>query len=110
MTSVLEIDNWMNRLVQGLEIPPEDGVDDALGLMRRSSEQNPAALSESEEVVSKHPLGLPMPSPLSGYRLRPSSSRRGDDTKENRRLSSEMESGGSTIVNWLMVSHRILQI
>lgn len=91
--------------MQGLEAPPEDGLDDALGIMRQTNEHNHPAYSEAEEVLAKQASGLPMPSPLSGYRLRPGSSRRGDDMKENRKSFVDIDGGASTFVNWLLVSH-----
>lgn len=96
--------------MQGLEVPPEDGVDDALGIMRHNNEHNTPAYSEAEEVLAKQAAGLPMPSPLSVYRLRPSSSRRGDNMKENRRGLAENDGGGSTFVNWLLVRYGSLEV
>ena len=90
---------------QGLELPPEDGVDDALGILRHSNEHNTPAYCEAEEVLAKQPAGQPMPSPLSGYRLRPVPSRKAHDMKENRRSLTEDDGGGSTFVNWLLVRY-----
>ena len=88
-----------------MEVPPEDGVDDALGVMRHSNENNTPAYSEAEEMLAKQPPGQPMPSPLSGYRLRPISGRNSHNMKENRRILTENDCGGSTFVNWLLVGY-----
>nr|PNR46570.1 hypothetical protein PHYPA_013689 [Physcomitrium patens] len=88
--------------MDGLEVPPEDGVDDALGLMRQSNEHNTPAYSEAEEVLAKQPPVQPMPSPL--YRLRTSSSRKGHSMKENRRSLVESDGTASALVSWLLPS------
>lgn len=93
---------------QGLEVPPEDGVDDALGLMRHNNEHNTPAYCEAEEVLAKQSTGQPMPSPLSGYRLRPVSNRKAHDMKENRKSLAENDSG-ATFVNWLLVRSEAMQ-
>jgi hypothetical protein len=86
-----------------LDLPPEDGVEDALGIMRHNNENNTPAYSEAEEVLTKQTPGQPMPSP-SGYRLRPISSRKSHNMKENRRILTENDGVGSTFMNWLLVS------
>ncbi|KAG0626496.1 hypothetical protein M758_2G131200 [Ceratodon purpureus] len=87
-----------------LEAPLEDGVDDALDIMKHNNENNTPAYSEAEEVLAKQPPGQPMPSPLSGYRLRPISSRKSQNMKENRMILTENDGVGSTFVNWLLPS------
>ncbi|XP_024395733.1 transcription factor MYB3R-1 isoform X2 [Physcomitrium patens] len=90
--------------MDGLEVPLEDGLDDALGLMRQNNEHNTPAYSEAEEVLAKQPSVQHVPSPFSGYCLRTSSSRKVHDMKENRRGLVENDGHGSTFVNWLLPS------